>query len=151
MKIPTIFPIAIAAAFLAIAPAHSAEKDDLESLPPAVQKTARELVGSSKIEEVEDTFEDGKRAHEVEFERDGKKLAIVISEEGKLIQTEHRISVGETPANIKAAVEKQFPGASISHIKEIEKGAAKFFEISVKAGGKSHQLKLTAEGKTLEK
>jgi len=47
---------------------------------------------------------------------------------------------------IKKAVSGQFPDGKISHIKEVERKDAKFFEVSVKAAGKSHQLKLDEAG-----
>ena len=128
----------------------AAEETELSSLPVPVQKTARAEVGSAKIEEVEDTFEDGKRAYEVEFERDGRKLAIVIAPDGRLIQLEHRLSVGDVPAKIKEAIAKQFSDGKISHLKQVDKGGKTYFELTVEAGGKSHALKLNAEGKPLE-
>lgn len=127
-------------------PALLAEEDDLNSLPPAVQKTARAQVGQNEIEEVEDTFEDGKRAYEVEFTRKGEKLAVVISEHGQLLQTEHRLSVSDTPAKIKAAVLKKFPQGQISHFVKVEKAGQTLFEVTVETGGKVHHLKLDAEG-----
>jgi len=98
----------------------SEEKSDLDALPRAVQKTAKQIVGKSKAEEVENTFENGKRAYEVEFECNGKEMAAVISPEGKLLQTDDRMSVGDTPEKIRIAVLKQFPHGEITHIKSID-------------------------------
>ncbi len=126
-----------------------AEEDDLRSLPPAVQKTARALVGKLKVEEVEDTFEGGKRAYEVEFRRNDEKMAIVISETGKLIQTEHRLSPEDAPAQVKEAMKKKFPDGKISHFTKVEKVGGTVFEVTVNAGGKSHKLLLNEEGQPL--
>ena len=75
-------------AALALHPGHvrADEDDDLNALPAAVQKTAHEQVGANKIEEVEDTYEDGQHATEVEFRENGKKYAVVIAKDGTLIQ-----------------------------------------------------------------
>lgn len=136
---------------LTLGPLHSvlAGEDDLNSLPPAVQKTARAQVGENKIEEVEDTFEDGKRAYEVEFSRHGEKLAVVISEQGQLLQTEHRLSVSETPPKIKEAVLKKYSEGKISHLIKVEKASQTLFEVTVETGGKVHRLKLDPEGREL--
>src|SRR5579862_1027217 len=102
------FLLAFAATSLFALPVRAAdEAAELNDLPAAVQKTARDVVGKSKIEEVEDTFEDGKRATEVEFLRGGKKMAVVISPEGSVIQLEHRMSVGDAPKKIKESVLKE--------------------------------------------
>lgn len=149
----TILPAAVLAATLAFNPAHCRADDEeaeLNALPAAVQKTAHEQIGTSKVEEVEDTFEAGQHATEVEYTDSGKKMAVVIAKDGTLIQKEYRMSPGDAPDAIKAAVAAQYPGAKISHIKEVERKDAKFFEVSVKAGAKSHRLTLDEAGKPVK-
>ena len=126
------------------------EKSELDALPPVVQKTARKLVGKAKVEEVENTVENGKRAYEVEFERGGKAMAVVISTEGKLLQTEDRMSVGDTPENIRKALLKQYPHGEITHIKSIDIDGVVHFEVSVQDGGRSHALNLDKDGQVLK-
>jgi hypothetical protein len=152
MKSRNLLPAATLLAVLAVSPSHARadDDDDFNALPAAVQKTARDQIGTSKIEEVEDTFEEGQHATEVEYGENGKKMAVVIAKDGTLIQKEYRMSPGDAPDVIKSAVSTEFPGGKISHIKEVEQKDAKFFEISVKAGGKSHQLKLDEAGKALK-
>jgi hypothetical protein len=152
MKPRAILPVAALLAALTITPVRTwaDEEAELNALPPAVQKTAHEQVGKSKIEEVEDTFEEGQHATEVEYLDKGKKMAVVIAKDGRLIQKEYRMSPEEAPEAIKKAVGAQFPDGKISHIKEVERKDEKFFEVSVKAGGKSHQLKLDKEGKPVK-
>ena len=143
---------ALAAAALTIAStrAFADEEADLNDLPAAVQKTAHEQIGNSSVEEVEDTYEAGQHATEVEYRENGKKMAVVIAKDGMLIQKEYRLSPADAPAVIKAAVMAQYPGATISHIKQIERKDAKFYEVSAKLGSKSHQLKLDETGKPVK-
>ncbi len=141
---------AIATLALNPLPARGDEEADLNDLPAAVQKTAHEQIGTSKVEEVEDTFEEGQHATEVEYRENGKKMAVVIARDGTLIQKEYRMSPSDAPDVIKTAVTAQIPGATISHIKEIERKDAKFFEISVKAGGKTRRLMLDEAGKPVK-
>jgi len=152
MKTRAILPAAALLAALAINPGRTRadEEAELNDLPAAVQKTAHEQVGTSKIEEVEDTFEEGQHATEVEYRENGKKMAVVIAKDGTLIQKEYRMSPSDAPDSIKEAVSAQFPDGKISHIKEVEQNDAKFFEVSVKSGSKSHQIKLDEAGKPLK-
>ena len=150
MKIRAILP---AAALLAALAFHSgrvrADDDDdlnLNDLPAAVQKTARHEVGSSKVEEIEDTYEEGQHATEVEYRESGKKMAVVIAKDGTLIQKEYRMSPSDAPAVIQGSVAKLYPGGTITHIQEVTRATGKFFEVSVSSGGKSHQLKLDEAG-----
>lgn len=153
MKRLTILPIAaLAATAFAFNPARALadEEADLNDLPAAVQKTAHEQIGTSSVEEVEDTFEAGQHATEVEYRENGKKMAVVIAKDGTLIQKEYRMSPSDAPDAIKAAVTAQYPGATISHVKEVQRTGVKFYEVSAKAGGKSHQLKLDETGKPVK-
>jgi hypothetical protein len=126
------------------------EEADLNDLPAAVQKTAHEQIGTSKVEEVEDTFEQGQHATEVEYREAGKKMAVVIAKDGTLIQKEYRMSPSDAPEVIKTAIAAQFPRGTISHIKEVERKDVKFFEISVKSAGKTQRLTLDEGGKILK-
>ena len=142
-----ILALSLAAAASAIAEEESA---DLNSLPPAAQKTARELLGKAKVEEVEPTFENGIHAYEVEFTREGKPMAIVLSRDGKLIQTETRIAPADAPEKIRVAALKSFPDGRLTRVRLVEEAAgAVYYEVTVKAGGKSHTLHLEKSGKIL--
>lgn len=145
----TLLLAAVAAVALTINPVRALadEEADLNDLPAAVQKTAHEQIGTSSVEEVEATYEAGQHATEVEYRENGKKMAVVIAKDGTLIQKEYRMSPTDAPDAIKAAVTAQYPGATISHIKEVQRKDVKFYEVSAKAGGKSHQLKLDETGK----
>ena len=154
MKPRALLPAAALLAALSFNPGHARGDDDeaaeLSEQPAAVQKTAHEQIGTSKIEEVEPSFEEGQHATEVEYRENGKKMAVVIAKDGTLIQKETRMSPVEAPEVIQKAVSAQFSDGKISHIKEVEQKEVKFFEVSVKSGGKSHQLKLDEAGKPVK-
>jgi len=153
MKIRAILPVAMVMTGLVFGPGRlwaEDEEGELNALPAAVQKTAHDQIGKSAVEEVEATYEEGQHATEVEYRENGKKMAVVIAKDGTLIQKEYRMSPMDAPDAIKKAVAAQYPGAKISHIKEVERKTAKFYEVSVKANGKSHQLKLDAAGKPVK-
>jgi hypothetical protein len=153
MKIRALLPAAALLAALAMNPARTWADDEaaeLNDLPAAVQKTAHKEIGASKVEEVEDTYEEGQHATEVEYGENGKKMAVVIAADGTLIQKEYRMSPSDAPAVIQKAVAALYPDGTITHIKLVEQTTGKFYEISVKAGGKSHQLKLDKGGKALK-
>ena len=141
---------AAAGALLIVHTVQAEEDDDLGKLSAEVQKTVHKVIGSSKIDEVEPTYVDGKYATEVEFHRDGKEMAIVVSPEGKLIQTEERMAQKNMPEVIKSAVLKQFPKAKISRVTSVEKNGEVFFEVTISEGGKSQELKYDKNGKPLE-
>jgi hypothetical protein len=152
MKIRHLIPALSLLASIAIYPVHvwaEDEESDLNSLPAAVQKTAHEQVGKNAVEEVEDTYEDGQHATEVEFTENGKKMAVVIAKDGTLIQKEYRMSPADAPNAIKKAVGTLYPGGIISHIKQVTRKSGVFFELSVKTSGGAHRLTLDSTGKKI--
>jgi uncharacterized membrane protein YkoI len=152
MHLRSLLPAATLLAALTLYPVRIWAEDedaDLNDLPAAVQKTAHEQVGKNAVEEVEATFEAGQHATEVEFREDGRKMAVVIAKDGTLIQKEYRMSPADAPDAIKKSVAAQYPGAKISHIKQVTRGGAVFFELSVKTDGGAHQLTLDPSGKKI--
>jgi len=151
MKYRILLPALLAAlAIPAFVHADDDEAAELKEQPAAVQKTAHEEVGKNEIEEVEPSYEEGQHATEVEYTENGKKMAVVIAKDGTLIQKEHRMSPSEAPDAIQKAVAAFYPDAKITHLKEVTRKEATFFEISVRGGGKSHQLKLDASGNAVK-
>ena len=155
MKAFSLLPAAVLLTALSLCPGITRADDDeaaeLAEQPAAVQKTARNILGESKIEEVEPSYEEGQHATEVEYADHGRKMAIVIAKDGTLIQKEYRMSPADAPAAIVKAVTTQFPEGKISHIKEVDRKDAKFFEVSVRSKGKPYRLKLDAMGKPVAK
>jgi hypothetical protein len=152
MKLRAFLPAATLLATLAVYPARTWAEDedaDLNDLPAAVQKTAHAEVGKNSIEEVEDTFELGQHATEVEYREDGKKMAVVIAKDGSLIQKEYRMSPADAPDAIKKAVAAAYPGGKISHIKQVTRQSGVFFELSVRTDSGAHQLTLDSAGKKI--
>ncbi|MEA3187801.1 MAG: hypothetical protein QOD99_1631 [Chthoniobacter sp.] len=149
MSILSRLPILASLAML-VTPCPAADEPALKDLPAAVQKTAREQVGDARIEEVEDTFEDGQRAYEVEFTRKGEKLALVIAPTGKIVQLEHRLSVQAAPAEIQRTVAEKFPGGTISHIKKIDRAGKSFFEVSITHAGKAVTVEIDPKGRLIK-
>jgi uncharacterized membrane protein YkoI len=150
MHLRSFLPAATLLAALTLYPVRMWAEDEeanLNDLPAAVQKTAHEQVGKNSVEEVEDTYEGGQHATEVEFREDGKKMAVVIAKDGTLIQKEYRMSPADAPDAIKKAVAALYPGGKISHIKQVTRGGTVFFELSVKTAGGAHQLTLDPAGK----
>jgi hypothetical protein len=150
MKLRTILSAAAVLAALSLYPVRTWAEDeeaDLKDLPAAVQKTAHDQVGNNPVEEVEDTYEDGQHATEVEYSDAGKKMAVVIAKDGTLIQKEYRMSPADAPDAIKNAVGALYPGGKISHIKQVTRKSGVFFELSVKTDSGAHRLTLDEAGK----
>jgi hypothetical protein len=152
MKAHNLLPMAALAATLALYPGRARADDEeaeLKEQPEAVQKTAHKEVGKLKIVEVEPSYEEGQHATEVEYMDGSQKMAIVIAKDGRLIQKEYRMSPADAPKAIVKGVTAVYSGGKITSIKKVERKGETFYEVEVKSGEKSHELKLDKAGKRM--
>lgn len=146
--------------------AFAEEKLTLDQLPPAVRATIEQHAGQGKIIEVERETEHGQIVYEAEVREDGKKLEIVVAENGEFLPTdaedeedeegerdddgEAAISWQQLPAAVQVALEKIVPTQQIDALtREVEDGFV-FFEAEYKTDGLEHATKLTDNGYVVE-
>lgn len=145
MKLRLVFPALL---FCMIAAARAAENVkellDFSTLPAAVRAVAEEQTAGAKIEEVETNFEDGKQVHEVEFEKEGREMAILISPDGKLVLTREEILMKNAPAGLAAAVEAAAPGAKIEKTTKLTEEGKSHYRVGTRVEGKFKELVLEA-------
>jgi len=160
-------PLAVFAATIAIVSWAFAEgKLTLDQLPTAVRATIEQHAGQGKIVEVERETEHGQIVYEAEVRVDGKKVEIVVAENGKLLPTdaedeedeegerdddsEAPISWQQLPAAVQDALAKIVPSQKIDALtREVEDGFV-FFEAEYETDGVEHAAKLTDNGYVIE-
>lgn len=125
------------------------EDEDEESvtwdqLPPAVQKTLNSMLQEAQPSALVRGDEDGFLVYEAEYEQDGRKRELKVTEQGEVLEIEEEISPADLPAAILAQIQKRFPGAEI---KEAETVIRTFYEVElVWEDGKEREVKLFANG-----
>ncbi|HEQ60208.1 MAG TPA: hypothetical protein ENN74_01210 [Firmicutes bacterium] len=119
-----------------------------DQLPPAVQKTLNSMLQGAQPSELVRGDEDGCLVYEAEYEQDGRKRELKVTEQGEVLEIEEEISPADLPAAISAQIQKRFPGAEI---KEAESVIRTFYEVElVWEDGEEREVQLFANGCLLD-
>ncbi|HEX5003313.1 MAG TPA: PepSY-like domain-containing protein [Bacteroidia bacterium] len=89
---------------------------------------------------------ENKNEWEAEFVSNGTKTSVNFSNDGKWVETETEIAVSELPAAVKAAIEKEHNGYSITEADRIERATGILYEVDLKSGMKKKEVHYSAEG-----
>jgi hypothetical protein len=117
-------PFLVAILFLAVASGAAERKIAKSDLPPAVQKTAeQQSVGATVTGYSKDT-EDGKLEYEVQMASNGHSKDVTIAPDGNLIEIEEQVTMGNLPANVKAALQSKAGKWKITKIESLTKHGA---------------------------
>lgn len=116
-----------------------------EELPAAAKSAIENLSKSATLDKVTKETEDGATAYEAEYKENGAKASVKVSEDGQVLEVEKHAS--ETPAAVKAAIDKKYPGGTVKSTEAVE---VHFYEVKVEANGKTHEVKLNAAGSIME-
>ena len=118
-----------------------------QKMPPAaVSKAFAEKFKSA--EKVKWGMEDAKE-WEAEFEMNGKETSASFDLSGKWLETETEIQKSELPGEIKAMLDKEYPGAKIGECSLLDSPdfPGYEYEISLESKGHVYELKTTKDGK----
>ena len=97
--------------------AANADKCKDVLLPDAAKAAINALYPQAVIEESKEEKE-GLKVYEVEFEQNGQEVELTISPDGKIIEKEAEVAMGDLPAAVKAAITKASKGGQVKEIEE---------------------------------
>lgn len=144
VKLPSVFLIATSMA-LAETPVKLAD------LPPAVQKTVREQMAGATLRGLSKEIEHGKTTYEAELSVNGVNKDVTINAEGKIIEVEQEVQLGNIPEAarnaIQAAAGKSGKVLRVESVTEGDKLVAYEAHIQKTANGKKSEVRVDANGK----
>lgn len=89
---------------------------------------------------------------EAEFKSNGSEQSANFDQTGKWIETETEIKKSALPANVKAAVEKEFAGYKINEAEKTETFAdGTFYEVEIEKGELNYEVQISTDGKVIKK
>jgi len=109
--------ILILATILVIAGLSSCTQKLKESQVPAVAKATFE----KEYPNTKGSWDKEDEGYEVEFEKDGKEMSLIIDETGKILETETMIAVNELPASILDYMNTHYKGMKVEEAAKIIK------------------------------
>jgi hypothetical protein len=130
------------------ATAAYAQKITADKVPASVQTSfKKQFAQANKVE-----WEMEEADYEVGFKNSGTEFSAKYNKEGNWLSTEQEIKKTELPANVKQAVEKDFPKAELDEVEKVTYPNNKTdYEMEVELGKQKFEVLYSAEGKLLKK
>ena len=143
-------PVIVVGICLASASLAAERKIAKSDLPAAVAKTAAQQSAGATVTGYSKGTEDGKLEYEVQMTFNGHSKDVTIAPEGKLIETEEQVSLGDLPANVKAALQSKAGKGKINKVESLTKnGALVAYEARVVTAGKHSEVQVGPNGQAL--
>lgn len=121
------------------------EKIEVSAAPAAVQATLSSVLKEgSSLEKLVSETDDGVTVYEADYKVAGSAHSVKIGANGSVLEQENETSTSTLPAEVSAAVKKAFPNGQISVAEEV---TVRFFELEIKDGTKTKEIKIFANGK----
>ena len=132
------------------------EKVPAGKIPKAVMDALHARFPNARIDTCVKEKEGNDVVYDIEFKENGRKCEADIKETGSYINFEKAIAAADLPAAVRAAVEKNYPKASLKEVMEETEVDGKNEKLSAyevvltTAGGKEVEVRLSPDGKILE-
>jgi uncharacterized membrane protein YkoI len=114
-------------------------------VPSVVQNTVQtKFANAVKIE-----WERKEKLYEAEFKIDKTEHSVLVDEAGTLISTKTDIEVARLPAEITAAIAKDYAGYTVDDAEKIDKDGVTYYQVELEGKGKEDkELIFTSTGET---
>jgi hypothetical protein len=139
-----------ALAALAVCPAVLAQPEDEEApvgadaVPAPVRAAAARILGQAPVVRWTKEVEDGVEVYEADFAGEGGLGSLSFSADGEFLEREER--VGAVPAAVTKKIGALHPGATVEASEVVR---SRWFEVKVRVGDKTHEMRIDAAGRVL--
>jgi uncharacterized membrane protein YkoI len=125
-------------------------KTTLEQMPAAVQAAVKAQGQGATLRGLAKEMKDGVAFYEASMTVDGRTKDILFDEQGKIVTLEEQKTLGEIPAGARGAIQKAVGAGKLIMVEKVTQGERTFYEGHVTTAGKTTEVKVDAEGKTVE-
>ena len=150
---PLILALCVAGAF-AVQPAWAQEETEtkvkMQELPPAVQEAVKAQSKGATLRGFSKEVKDGRAFYEAEMSVKGRTRDLTFDAQGTIVSDEQQTSLSEIPAPARAAIQKAATGGKLTLVEKVSEGSSTFYEGHITKAGKEIEIKVDANGKTVE-
>jgi uncharacterized membrane protein YkoI len=101
-------------------------------VPSVVQNTVQaKYASAAKLE-----WEKKQKLYEAEFTINNTDYSVMIDETGKIVSSKTNILVADLPAEVTAAIAKDYGGYTIDEAEKVEKDGVTYYQVELEAKGK---------------
>ena len=123
------------------------DEEHLAKAPAAVQAAVKKLIGSHKLEGFD---KENDTSYEVNYKVGGTDYAAIISDNGEILENEVEIDMSAVPAAVLESAKKKLPDGKIGEVAIVTAGGKMFYELDVKIGKDTHEIKINADGSVID-
>jgi uncharacterized membrane protein YkoI len=117
------------------------------TLPGAVQASARAEARGAEIIGVSKEVEKGRISYEIETKVDGKSRDLSFDQTGKLLAIEEEVASTSLPAEAWAAIQKRAAGSTIKKIESVTEGNSVSYEVGLTTrSGRNREIAVNTDG-----
>jgi hypothetical protein len=131
---------------LVTATAVQASAQQSDTLPTVVATAFHQAYPNATILNVAREMRDGKVIYEIESQDGPMRRDLIYGLAGNTIEIEDILPADSVPAPLRAAVERDLPGATILGGERIRTGDVIMYEVSVRKGGRTQILNYDPAG-----
>lgn len=125
----------------------SEQRLKMADLPPAVQKTVREVSKGATIRGFAKEAEHGKTEYEVEMTVNSHGKDITMDSTGAVLEIEEEVQMNSIPAAARSAIEKAAASGKVLKVESVTQGGAiKAYEAAVRKAGKKSEVRVDSQG-----
>lgn len=141
-----------AAAYSAAAQEKEMEGEKKVDCPAAVKAAVEKAYPEAKIVLCEEEKEEGKIEYAVEIEtKDGRKIELDVTAEGKILATEEEIALSALPAAVAKAFQAKYPKAKpFEATRRTRAGGKVFYEVYFEIGEEEKEATFAEDGTFVE-
>lgn len=124
---------------------------DLGKIPDVVQKSLKEKVGESKVEQVTKKTEDGEVSYQADVTKGNRNFSLDFNSEGKFLRISEDMELAEIPAAVQKRIKGELGAAKIESIGKVVEDGETSFEVEIFHDGKTSELSIAPDGELLWK
>lgn len=130
--------------------AWGAEKEvTVNELPPAVRETVKQQTEGAKLLGLSKEGDRAKTTYEAHMTVNGRGKDVKVDLQGRVIATGQEIDWQHVPEPARAAIHKSSGGAKLVRIELVKEKTRSYYEVAVKRGANTSDLRVDPQGKIL--
>ena len=121
-------------------------KVDFNSLPAAVQETARQQSKGATVRGYSKEIENGKTRYEVELLINGKTKDLSLDSNGAIVEVEQQVDYDTLPEAVRTGLTKRAGQGKILKVESVTSGSKLTYEAVVSTRGRKREIAVDSNG-----
>jgi len=145
---PTFFQAFCLMAAIMAAVVAPAKTISLPETPPVVQSTIHARLGDARLDEIDQTNEDGETTFDVSYTtKTGDEKGFTVADDGTVLSVE--VALTDAPAGVQKTIHDQAPGWELKDLSKNMADTEVSYEVEVSKQGKEKNFTVASDGELL--